>query len=316
MAKTRLEKAFRRLKIDDPSAESVSRELGALGIPALDAALVEFALAPAAPDESFASGRRAVDALVPAGYPAEARPFVVAAIARRRTARAVHQAADALLASAPDRLDRVFADAYRAIFESRLLPLRDSSLTGDQIIDILVRRCPPGAQIDVMGVQNIKGTGLDFVYRWVSLDTVKRALRKCGAENAEECEEGLRELLAHDDYGLVDSTHALAAIEELRMRAAPDARAAFDPVIARLASIAPRRRAGLASRSQRTLGDLLRGFVGKTFDYLHSVRRQRRASSVIEDLVAGRISHAAAAVEMRAIVAHAKGAWALQHSKG
>ena len=28
---------------------------------------------------------------------------------------------------------------------------------------------PPGVRVTVMGTQNIKGTGLDFVYRWLAL---------------------------------------------------------------------------------------------------------------------------------------------------
>jgi hypothetical protein len=40
------------------------------------------------------------------------------------------------------------------------------------------------------------------------------------------------------------------------------------------------------------------------------MRRQAMAREVVDDLTAGRLSHASAAIEMRNVVARAKGAWA------
>ena len=44
-----------------------------------------------------------------------------------------------------------------------------------------------------MGIQNIKGTGLDFVYRWVSLDTTTRALGLALSNLPAERERGIRD---------------------------------------------------------------------------------------------------------------------------
>ncbi len=64
-------------------------------------------------------------------------------------------------------LRRATRQLFRAIFVShlRVVPSRDA--TGDQVLDAVARCCPAGTTLRVMGVQNIKGTGLDFVYRWV-----------------------------------------------------------------------------------------------------------------------------------------------------
>ena len=55
--------------------------------------------------------------------------------------------------------------------------------------------------------------------------------------------------------------------------------------------------------------DTVRGFIGQTFDYLDATRRRRMATELLEALVTGRVSHAAAARKMREIVARAKGGW-------
>ena len=215
-------------------------------------------------------------------------------------------AVDAYLGSEPARIDRIFSDAYRALFKDQIVPLHDYTLTGDQIIDMISKAAPPNARIDIMGLQNIKGTGLDFVYRWVSLEAVARALEKSRSDNAEDVDAGLRALLVHDDYGLIDSSHTL---EVLRARPlSPQVEA----VLARLSPIVAKKRAALSAARTRSLGDVVRAFIGKTFDYLDSMKRQAMAREVLEDLIAGRLSHASAAIEMRNVVARAKGQWAMK----
>jgi gamma-polyglutamate synthase len=191
-----------------------------------------------------------------------------------------------------------------------VVPLYDSQLTGDQIIDILARLIPFGAHGAVMGVQNIKGTGLDFVYRWVSHDVVTRALTKLETGNVEDKQQAIRELTVHDDYGLMDAKMGLARLEAFAARNPGE----VDPLIARLREIVRKRGQALTASRQETVGDKFRRFIGKTFDYMDSIRRQHMATAVIEDLVHQRISHAAAAIRMRDVVARAKGAWMTKKS--
>jgi hypothetical protein len=204
-----------------------------------------------------------------------------------------------------------FEAAYRAMWMETIVPLHDSALTGDQIIDAVAKSVPPRAHASIMGVQNIKGTGLDFVYRWVSADTTTRALGLVQSAQTTDRERGLRDLMLQDDYGLVDAAMALDALKVARGGAAAGASSGlpYDAVIARLEEIVATRLARLTAHRKASAGERVRAFIGKTFDYMDSIRRQNMASSVLDDLVAGRVSHAAAAIRMRDIVARAKGAW-------
>ena len=49
-------------------------------------------------------------------------------------------------------------------------------------VEICARRVPPGVEAHVMGIQNIKGTGLDFIYRWVAIDNVHGLLTALESE--------------------------------------------------------------------------------------------------------------------------------------
>jgi hypothetical protein len=297
---------MRFLKIPRADAGSVRAELIAQRLTSIEPLLVERLLAPAQPGEPYSIAKQTVEAGLPRDYPAHERAFVVATIARRRAARALILALDAHLATAPHAVEQAFAESYRAMYMESIVPLYDSTLKGDQVIEHIARSLPPGAHGSVMGIQNIKGTGLDFVYRWVSRDMVERSLKKVEEGTQEERDLGLRELLSHDDYGLLDAREALLRLHAAKTRAPA---AGYDAVLARLTEIEKRRAAALTARRADTAGDKLRKFIGKTFDYLDSIRRQRMAKDVLEDVVAGRVSHSSAAITMRDIVARAKGAW-------
>ncbi len=301
IARGRLSKALRFLKIAQPTVESVMREIAAMGLPPLDPNMVAQLLQPSQPGEPVGESKRVVEqALNSQGK------FVVEMVSRRRCGKALEMAVDQLLASAPARLEQVFRDAYTILFMDGIFPLHEYSLTGDQIIDYVAKLVPPGANAAIMGVQNIKGTGLDFVYRWVSHDLVMKAVGKLETGTPAEKDQALRELVVHDDYGLMDAKMALARLEQLKAKTGTQD---FEAILGRLREIVRKRTAALTASRAATFGDKIRAFIGKTFDYMHSIRRQQQAGEVVEDLVAGRISHAAAAIRMRDVVASAKGNW-------
>lgn len=301
LARARLAKALRFLKIAQPTVDSVMKEIAAMGMPPLDPTMVAQLLQPSQPGEPVAESKRVVEQALGAQG-----KFVVEMVSRRRAGKALEMAVDQMLASSPQRLEQVFRDAYTVLFMDGIHPLYEYSLTGDQIIDYVAKQLPPGAQGAIMGVQNIKGTGLDFVYRWVSTDLTMKAVGKIETGTPAEKEQALRELVVHDDYGLVDAKMALARLEALKAKTGTQE---FEAILGRLREIVRKRTAALTASRAATFGDKVRAFIGKTFDYMHSIRRQQQAGEVVEDLVNGRISHAAAAIRMRDVVASAKGNW-------
>jgi hypothetical protein len=308
-AVTRLERAFARLMVVRTDAESVEMELAALGESPLPRALLDAMLAPSEPGEPYSRARDAVLAALPASVAPEAKAFLAQTIARRRAVRAVAASLAAGLLTDPARVEAVFQATYRALWAETVVLLPDPSLSGDQIIDTIARQVPPRAHASIMGIQNIKGTGLDFVYRWVSIDTTTRALALVASGARADRERGMRDLMLHDDYGLVDAALVLAKIEEAREADREGESHRYGALLTRLEGIVAARTARLTSRTAATASERVRAFIGKTFDYLDSIRRQRMARAVEGDLVAGYVSHAAAAVRMRDVVARAKGAW-------
>jgi hypothetical protein len=305
----RLDQAFARLKLGRTDAQSVVREWEALGFPALDAARIESLLAPATPAESYEASRHAVSAALGGAVDAERLAFAVHAIAARRSVRALHALANASLGSDPSALEEAFRGVYRAIFEHSLVPIVDATTSGDSIIEAIALQVPPGAHGAIMGLQNIKGTGLDFVYRWVSLDMVERMLHDLAAPAREQRERCLTQLLVHDDYGMLDAATALAAVSAARARDPEASALPYTPVITRLTEVVATRTALARTKRTRSLADRGRQLIGETLDFLDAVHRRGLAQRVLDALVEQRVSHAAAAVRMREIMARSKGAW-------
>lgn len=313
-ARTRIDKAFARLKVSGLEASHAHAELATwrqrgANLPDLDEATLESLLKPAAPDERYEQAREAIDAALPQEIDASIRPFVISTLAKKRVVRAVHAVLARDLGTKPTAVDAAFAHAYRALFDESIVAVEDPLTTGDQLLDRIARSVPPGVHARVMGLQNIKGTGLDFVYRWVSIDTVHRHLADLESKVRSRREDALRALAMHGDYGLLDARLALARVEEAQRRDSNGGELPYDVAVSRLRDVVASRERKLASRRTRSFSEVVRSAVGKTFDYLDSTRRRRMANELLAALVERRISQAAAAKKMREIVARTKGAW-------
>ncbi|MBF5040765.1 hypothetical protein FGE12_00035 [Aggregicoccus sp. 17bor-14] len=203
-----------------------------------------------------------------------------------------------------------FRAAYKALFMEQLVPVPDSHATGDQVIDACARAVAPGLQVSIMGAQNIKGTGLDWVYRWIALDRVKSALESFRLGAPDVRRRALEALEGFEDPGLIDSglarrvlpalaSEAMSAEEaEMLQQLADRARATHE---AKLAALQHTR---ADTRSERLTASL-----EKVLDYVDSVDRRRLAQMLMKDLVEGRVSHKRAALEMRKLYERQKGGW-------
>jgi hypothetical protein len=199
---------------------------------------------------------------------------------------------------------------YRALFEDLLVVVDDPGETGDQIIDRCARAVPPGTNASLMGIQNIKGTGLDFVYRWLALDQTSARLARLASDERATRITALRELDGFEDYGLVDAGIALATltpyVATLRdEQEALHARRALE----RVKTIHEQRSRALTMVSNEGVWSRIAAPLEAMLDPIDSMRRRRRATRVIDDLVAHRISHGRAAKEMRALYDRQGGGW-------
>lgn len=206
-----------------------------------------------------------------------------------------------------------FAAAYRAMFLAQVITVEDSGATGDQIIEQCARCVPPGSDVCLMGTQNIKGTGLDFVYRWLALDKVVSCLREQAGPRHDRRMAALVELEAFEDHGMVDTGFARAMLaREPAQAAGPDELAARQRIAAKVEAIWQHRTKALAEQRKAGVADRVAAWGEGWLDWIDSIRRGNAAAAIIDDLVAARISHQRASVEMRKVVGRLKGGWLIK----
>lgn len=203
-----------------------------------------------------------------------------------------------------------FWECYKDLYREQLEWLEDPGATGDQVVDRVVQSATPGTRIMLLGIQNIKGTGLDFVYRWVSLDKVVTMLDAVEGDDPSKRETALRELESFGDFGMVDSGLARIRLERINAdKLSPAERKQMERARMRADKIFQEKRAKLGQSGGTTMVDQFFTWLEGWFDNLDSIRRYRQSQRVNQTIVEHRISLARAAIEMRNIYARQKGGW-------
>jgi hypothetical protein len=240
--------------------------------------------------------------------PAEHASFLARSVARRALFESLEQAALAAVAQ-PARhaeLNRRQRELYRTLFLESVVTLEDPAASGDRVIDFIVSTIPPGVSATLMGTQNIKGTGLDFVYRFVRYEEVKSLTDRLAHASVTQARELADELAARSDWGKLDRELASTALGAAATRMSREVElAAYLSDVARSISERPALKdaqaPGKSSRFKR--------WLGKALDAFDAVNRRLKADEILDLLVHQEISHERAALEARRLVEREKNGW-------
>lgn len=193
--------------------------------------------------------------------------------------------------------------------------------TGDQTVDFVCRHCPPGFTIHVHGAQNIKGPGLDWCYKWISLDKVTDAVKKLESERQWERYDALVWLTGFTEYGVMDGPVAIAAIEKMRKLpqnqdvnmqtqaglAEEHAERRYEWALGNLVAKEPER--GRVAEAVLGAAAKVLGVLEKLLEAGDAKWRRRQSETILKDLIDQRISHERAASELRDLMKRQKGGW-------
>jgi hypothetical protein len=203
-------------------------------------------------------------------------------------------------------VERDFRALATSLFRASLVVVGDPATSGDQVVDLVARATPPGFRARVLGAQNIKGTGLDFAYRWVALERTHRSLVELQAASDDGARALAFDLLARDDLGILDCAAAATALRARAARVTDGAASGWTDVLARLET---RQATAVAALGGRAKDRPVLGRVERILDVWDGVLRKARAGRLMDELVEGRRSHAEVATAMRALAARQKGGW-------
>lgn len=217
----------------------------------------------------------------------------------------------------PAGLDEKFRQLTSKWFLNKIVVIEEFHATGDQIINRICLQTPPGLLNKIMGLQNIKGTGLDFVYRWQAWELCHRTCEKIISSEGAEFERALHELSAFQEYGLLSEDYVGKICEILRdSTVAQGERYQAEITLIKsnmkttLATIhSTLSGAGKKKNTVKNTAKRMVGFFESMVDAGDAVRRRKRANSIYKDLTAERISGERAVKELRVLNRRQKGGW-------
>ncbi len=205
-------------------------------------------------------------------------------------------------------------------FFQKIHIVEDSNASGEYIVKRLFDLSPPGILHRVMGIQNIKGPGLDFIYRWQSWQTCYQACNKLRSQDENLVRTGLRELSAFQDFGLLCEDYVHETIAHTRSRSVAQSehfQAGLEviekSVNERLAILQNLLQAsGGRNRAIAPIFNFLEAFL----DAGDGIRRKKAAHRIYRDIKMGRISQDRAATELNLLNKRQKGGWLFDQLMG
>ena len=217
-------------------------------------------------------------------------------------------------AHAPDRqIDNMLHEMLWKWFRKKLVVVDDYHASGDEVIDRICGETPPGFLNRIMGIQNIKGTGLDFVYRWESWDACHKACRRLWSSRAKDIELGLQELATFRDYGILGECYVAESVQRVQSLPSTQNEACQSRLQTIRAKLEFRHGKQNAGPEDSTRGLFRLPVLTAAIDYLietiDGIHRRWAVNQIYEDLTDERISSDRAARELLSLIQRQKLGW-------
>ncbi len=233
---------------------------------------------------------------------------------------ALHGHVGAVPETARRQLDGQFRDYLSDAFFGRIHVVENYYASGNEVIEAVCSRIPPGLHARVMGIQNIKGTGLDFVYRFQAWERCHALCEQLFHGRATDIGEALRGLVGFAEFAPLSAAYVRDALA--RFRDTPGAQTETAQAQVGLIEENLRRQVEAVEQGFTATGDgsetvtawqrFLRWAVEGLEHFLDSgdaVRRRKHADLVYRELAAQRISLDRAVQELQALNKRQKGGW-------
>ncbi|MBC7963196.1 MAG: hypothetical protein H7Y05_09660 [Steroidobacteraceae bacterium] len=220
------------------------------------------------------------------------------------------------LEGAPDgkqpALDVEYRNLVRKWFKNKIVVIEDFHTSGEQLINRICEETPPHFTNRIMGLQNIKGTGLDFVYRWQAWDQCHAACENLHSDNPAHVSRALADLSAFQGFGFLCEEHVRSTVDTVRplpFAQSEQFQAELSIIISNLKTDMREISASLNVTRERNLLARIIDVIESFLDAGDSIRRRKTADRIYRDLAAERISRHRAAIELQSLIQRQKGGW-------
>lgn len=201
-------------------------------------------------------------------------------------------------------------------FDSHLIFIDGAQVSGEQILYHLISKTPPGYLNKCMGLQNIKGPGLDFIYRWQYWNEIYNAGQMLLSNDRGVVTDGLKQLAAINDFGQLSEEYLRAGFAELHARpiaqdeVIQNSLATLEEALNNQIKVIADSVSGTSGAEETNkLHAKLNTLIEKVIDASDAVKRRKQSDRIYKDLCDGRISRSLATQLLQKLVKRQKGGW-------
>jgi poly-gamma-glutamate synthase PgsB/CapB len=189
--------------------------------------------------------------------------------------------------------ETVFKETITKWFMSKFILPEKNILLGDDMVSWICEQTPPHYLNKIMGIQNIKGPGLEFVYRWQAWEKCYHAGKLLLNPIPQKVLQGFRILMDLHEFGLLSQEY----LKELFPKISPT----YEMEMKNLKSYISKTEKENKIKSEEKEPFFMKLIAG-FFDINISYNRTNKANKIYHDLSENRISYLRAHEELRKLV--------------
>ena len=209
-------------------------------------------------------------------------------------------------------IQKTFEDGLLKTILKRIVIIEDSHISGDQIINIVTLNTPPGMLNKLMGLQNIKGTGLDFVYRFLSWEICYSLCNKISSNKRDDVREAILELSKFKEFGPLSFTYVKEVLNKVKSSVFTQdelLQAEIDNILTSVVTDEKNFNSREKVKSKNKLIEMFVNSIESFLDAGDAIKRKKQVEQIYEDIIHYRISDQRAAIELKKINKRQKGGW-------
>lgn len=194
--------------------------------------------------------------------------------------------------------------------------LENATASGDMLIELLTQQTPPGFQITIMGLQNIKQkTSMEFVHSWISSETLAKRFQHLEKQSEEEIQLFLLQLQSYPEWNVFTCEIAQQQMLQKQPIIPAHLQESWEEMRLHIQKIQQERRTHSSHQERQGVFDLFQVFLEKLLDMTDAKRRRRFSGKLYQELIKRRISHRKVALFVQQLMQRQKGGWLKENLK-
>ncbi|HJO93574.1 MAG TPA: hypothetical protein QF753_09260, partial [Victivallales bacterium] len=211
---------------------------------------------------------------------------------------------------ASEKVDETCRQLLWKWFKCKLIVIENYYASGNEIVETIANNTPPGFTNKIMALQNIKGTGLDFFYRWQEWEKCFNICDHVILQDNSIDEEFLKKLASYPHYEIlaVNSVKNLLKKLEDGKTLTNTVKLLTEDIKAKL-NTKINQSADTKVEKESIIKKRLIGLVEDLLDPRFSVIRRKKSDKVYKALTRGTISYKKAQAILLNVTTQQKGGW-------